>query len=77
MALAAQVAVPPTVSPSISSVGWPTPAGTLCPALPHMPIPSSSAQSWPTPTTFVSAVGPSPISVAPLIGSPSLPFSTL
>src|SRR5690242_1723887 len=66
-------AVPPTVSPSTNKVGWPTPAGTPCPALPHMPMPSSSAKSLPMPVTFVSTVGPSPISVAPLIGAPSLP----
>ncbi len=44
-------AVPPTVSPSTRKVGWPTPAGTLCPPLPHMPTPSSSAKSLPMPVT--------------------------
>src|SRR3546814_4924007 len=43
--------------------------------LPHMPMPSSSAKSLPIPSTRVSTLGPSPISVAPLIGAPSLPFS--
>ena len=42
-------AVPPTVSPSISRVGWPTPAGTDWPPLPQMPTPSSSAMSLPMP----------------------------
>src|SRR5688572_5784626 len=68
-------AVPPTVSPSISRVGWPTPAGIDWPPLPQMPTPSSSAMSLPIPATLVSTVGPSPIRVAPLIGAPSLPFS--
>ena len=40
-------AVPPTVSPSIRSVGWPTPTGTLWPSLPQMPTPVSSAMSLP------------------------------
>src|SRR4029079_10770540 len=71
--VAAHAAVPPTVSPSISTVGWPTPAGTLCPALPHTPTPSSSLRSSPIPFTRVSTVGPSPISVAPLTGSAILP----
>ena len=31
--------VPPTVRPSMRSVGWPTPTGTLWPSLPHMPTP--------------------------------------
>ena len=53
------------------------PAGTLCPPLPHMPTPSSRAKSLPMPITLVSAVGPSPISVAPLIGAPRRPFSFL
>jgi hypothetical protein len=34
--------VPPTVSASMRSVGCPTPTGTLCPSLPHVPMPSSS-----------------------------------
>ena len=42
-----QAAVPPTVRPSISKVGWPTPAGTDWPPLPQMPTPSSSAMSLP------------------------------
>src|SRR5688572_16335117 len=70
-----QAAVPPTVSPSIISVGWPTPAGTDWPPLPQTPMPSSSAMSLPIAATLVSTVGPSPIRVAPLIGAPSLPFS--
>src|SRR6185369_14703223 len=69
----AQAAVPPTVRPSTSKVGWPTPAGTLWPPLPQMPTPSSSARSLPMPLTRVSTVGPSPISVAPLIGSAITP----
>ena len=40
-------AVPPTVSRSIRSVGWPTPTGTLCPSLPQVPTPVSSCMSLP------------------------------
>src|SRR3546814_17496610 len=29
--------VPPTVRPSMRTVGMPTPPGTLCPSLPHLP----------------------------------------
>src|SRR5207342_1892624 len=71
----AHAAVPPTVMPSISRLGWPTPAGTDWPPLPHMPTPSSNDMSLPMPLTRVSTVGPSPISVAPLIGGPSFPLS--
>src|SRR4029079_6260441 len=67
-------AVPPTVRPSTSNVGCPTPAGTLCPPLPQMPMPSSSSRSLPIPLTLVSTVGPSPISVAPWTGSAILPL---
>jgi signal transduction histidine kinase len=41
--------VPPTVMPSIRSVGWPTPTGTPWPFLPQVPMPSSSfsrCRSW-------------------------------
>ncbi len=60
--------VPPTVSPSILSVGCPTPTGTLCPSLPQVPTPESSARSLPTMLTRVSTSGPFPISVAPFTG---------
>src|SRR3954465_8306853 len=76
-AAAVQAAVPPTVSPSISRVGWPTPAGIDWPPLPQMPTPSSRAMSLPIPPPLVSTVGPSPIKVAPLIGAPRRPFSIL
>ena len=72
----AHTAVPPTVRPSISRVGWPTPAGNVCPALPQIPTPSSSAMSLPIPMTRVSTLGPSPIRVAPLTGSAILPSRT-
>ncbi|MGH8626618.1 MAG: hypothetical protein ACREYC_15565, partial [Gammaproteobacteria bacterium] len=29
--------VPPTVNPSMRSVGWPTPTGTCCPSFPQVP----------------------------------------
>ena len=64
--------VPPTVSPSSRSVGWPTPTGTLCPFLPQVPMPLSSFKSLPIMHTRVRSVGPLPISVAPLIGAPTL-----
>ncbi len=67
--------VPPTVIESIRSVGWPTPTGTLWPSLPQVPTPSSSFRSLPTIDTRVSTSGPLPISVAPLMGRVSLPFS--
>ena len=35
-------AVPPTVMRSRRKVGWPTPTGTPCPFLPHVPMPGSS-----------------------------------
>src|SRR5207302_5123651 len=72
---AAAQAVPPTVSPSILSVGCPTPTGTLCPSLPQVPTPSSSFRSLPTIETRVSTSGPLPIRVAPLRGAPTRPFS--
>jgi hypothetical protein len=65
---ATQLAVPPTVSPSMRSVGWPTPTGTLCPSLPQVPTPGSSAMSLPIMLTRVSASGPLPMSVAPFTG---------
>ncbi len=68
-------AVPPTVSASMRSVGWPTPTGTLWPSLPQVPTPSSSFRSLPTIETRVSTSGPLPISVAPLSGVPIRPFS--
>src|SRR5437879_4457764 len=61
-------AVPPTVSPSILSVGCPTPTGTLWPSFPQVPTPVSSARSLPIIETRVSASGPLPISVAPFTG---------
>jgi len=63
-----QVLVPPTVSPSIRTVGWPTPTGTLWPSLPQVPTPLSSAKSLPIMDTRVSTSGPLPIRVAPLTG---------
>ena len=60
--------VPPTVSPSIFSVGCPTPTGTLWPSLPHVPTPVSRRMSLPIIVTRVSASGPLPMSVAPLTG---------
>jgi ribosome-associated protein len=70
-----QPAVPPTVRPSILSVGWPTPTGTLWPSLPQVPTPGSSAMSLPIIDTRVSASGPLPISVAPFTGRVTLPSS--
>ena len=68
-------AVPPTVSPSMRRVGWPTPTGTLWPSLPQVPTPGSSLRSLPIIETRVIASGPLPISVAPLIGRVILPSS--
>src|SRR5258708_19162593 len=67
--------VPPTVSASMRSVGWPTPTGIDCPSLPQVPTPLSSFRSLPTMLTRVSTSGPLPISVPPLTGAPTLPFS--
>src|ERR1700730_3330591 len=67
--------VPPTVSPSIRNVGWPTPTGTPCPSFPHVPIPSSRRRSLPIIVTLVMASGPLPINVAPLTAGPTLPSS--
>ena len=61
-------AVPPTVSPSIRSVGCPTPTGTLWPSLPQVPTPESISMSLPIMETRVSTSGPLPIRVAPLTG---------
>src|SRR5690606_27145641 len=51
-------AVPPTVSPSMRSVGWPTPTGTLWPSLPQVPTPGSRRMSLPIILTLVSTSGP-------------------
>src|SRR6266699_2242371 len=59
-------AVPPTVSASMRSVGWPTPTGTLWPFLPQVPMPWSSARSLPIMVMRLRSVGPLPISIAPL-----------
>src|SRR5439155_22458316 len=69
--------VPPAVIRSVSSVGWPTPTGTPWPFLPQVPMPESSARSLPTMVMRLRSVGPLPISIAPLSGAPSLPFSIL
>src|SRR6202453_5417110 len=53
--------VPPTVMRSSFTVGMPTPTGTLCPALPQVPMPSSSARSLPTIDTYFNASGPLPV----------------
>ncbi len=66
--LPAGQAVPPTVMPSMRSVGWPTPTGTLWPSLPQTPMPESSARSLPIMLTRLSASGPLPMMVAPLTG---------
>src|SRR5262245_32561001 len=67
--------VPPTVSPSIRTVGRPTPTGTDCPFLPQVPMPSSSCRSFPTMLMRLSTSGPLPIKVAPFTGRVSLPPS--
>jgi hypothetical protein len=64
----ARYAVPPTVTPSMRKVGWPTPTGTLWPSLPQTPTPESSRMSLPIIETRFSTSGPLPISVAPLTG---------
>ena len=61
-------AVPPTVSPSMRMVGWPTPTGTLWPSLPQVPTPLSRRMSLPIRLTFFMHSGPLPTSVAPLTG---------
>jgi hypothetical protein len=66
--LARPQAVPPTVSPSMRSVGWPTPTGTLWPSLPQVPTPVSSFMSLPIMLTRVNASGPLPTMVAPFTG---------
>src|SRR5262249_36784889 len=68
-------AVPPTVRPSMRTVGWPTPTRTPRPALPQGPTPASGARSLRIIVILVSAWGPLPISVAPLTAGPTLPFS--
>src|SRR5262249_21370935 len=67
--------VPPTVMPSMRSVGSPTPTGTDWPSFPHVPIPGSGMGSHPTMETFLSASGPTPISMAFFTGRPSFPSS--
>ena len=69
--------VPPTVMRSMRKVGWPTPTGTPWPFLPQVPMPGSSSKSLPTMVTRCRSVGPLPISMAPLTGAPTLPFSIL
>ena len=61
-------AVPPTVRPSMRTVGMPTPTGTLWPSLPQVPTPESSFMSLPISVTRFMASGPLPIRVAPLTG---------
>ena len=68
--------VPPTVMPDTRTVGIPTPTGTLWPSLPQVQRPSLRVTSLPTMLTRVSASGPLPISIAPLSGAPTFPFST-
>src|SRR5262249_51922932 len=67
--------VPPTVRPSMRTVGRPTPTGTDWPSLPHVPIPSSSPRSLPTRVMRVNTSGPLPISVASRTGRPTTPPS--
>ena len=69
--------VPPMVRPSMRSVGWPTPTGTLWPSLPQVPMPGSRPMSLPIIVTRVRASGPLPISVAPLTGWVIFPFSIM
>src|SRR5690606_1144098 len=71
----AHVSVPPTVRPSMRSVGRPTPTGTDWPSSPHVPIPESRRRSLPIRETRVSTSGPLPISMAPRTGAPIRPFS--
>src|SRR6185312_9717268 len=73
----AACAVPPTVSPSRRSVGWPTPTGTDWPFLPQVPTPVSSFMSLPIMETRVSDSGPLPIRVAPLMAWPRRPSSMM
>ena len=72
---AQHTACPPTVRPSIFSVGCPTPTGTVCPSLPQLPMPPSNAQSLPTMLTRVNTSGPFPINVAPFTGDVIFPRS--
>src|SRR5581483_7621419 len=71
----AHACVPPTVRPSMRTVGRPTPTGTDCPSLPQVPMTSSSWRSAPTREMRVSTSGPLPMSVAPRTGRPILPPS--
>ena len=66
--------MPPTVILLISKDGCPTPTGTPCPALPHVPMPGSNIISFPIIKISFKEDGPSPIKVAPLIGDPIFPF---
>ena len=54
--------------PSMRSVGWPTPTGTLWPSLPQVPTPESSRMSLPIMVIFFNDSGPLPTMVAPLTG---------
>jgi len=60
---------------SIRKVGKPTPTGTICPSLPHVPRPGSGIGSVPTIETFFKASGPTPIRVAPFTGRSILPLT--
>ena len=64
----ARQAVPPTVTPSMRRVGWPTPTGTLWPSLPHTPTPESRRMSLPIIEILFIVSGPLPIRVAPFTG---------
>jgi hypothetical protein len=69
-------AEPPTVSPPIISVGWPTPTGTHWPFLPQLPMPGSSAMSLPIARIWLQRGGPVADQRAPFTGAPTLPFFT-
>ena len=58
-------------------VGWPTPTGTPWPFLPQVPMPVIEREVVADHADAVRSVGPLPISMAPLSGAPSLPFSIL
>src|SRR5205809_4089854 len=70
-------AVPPTVSPSILSVGCPTPTGTLWPSFPQVPTPVSSARSLAMIETRVSTYGSVALGVGALAGEAALPVSMM
>src|SRR5581483_10562885 len=67
--------VPPTVMLETSTVGMPTPTGTLWPSLPQVQRPSDSFRSVPTIVTFESVSGPLPISVTLRTGAVTWPSS--